>query len=522
MHTLIHKLYTLYTCLYYIHSNIHILIIYCTYTIYYRYPKIFHVFNIVEHGRRWYRSMIFSSNSKLCLYTMPEEVIIINNETYMTSGDVYKIHNNNYSLIISRDITTTTTTSTNTNNDNNNTTNSVKQTYLPHRYIRGIVPSVLLKMYKFWQNNDDDSIIGYMPITTINKTIQRSILYLKLNNNIKNKDSYIYKSKNNIICHITRVYIHEDNTTNTNTAEKEKDTPHVGIEPSTPAPGKSATSTTTTDNTSAEYNTTPDLSKPKLYLINLLSVLSTFGTSHGLYKQTGVRMNDIYDTFDQEYNTIHALVRMLLRLDTLANCIAWSKTDPTTTSTATSTASNSMISIDLIELPRLRLTFEKRIDPTTGALNYYCIEQSGLYLTGYDETLKFSSLIHSIPNLILLKNNDHEYYALLSALAKPTSMKRKGAKNTYHISFLTSDETWNENTYDIPYFVYPIHHTSSFLSSRSIAASLYLLVIRLMTRRYEEAFRLIENCVTDVRFTPQEGQNYDPLYYIVYDVYCLY
>jgi len=42
--------------------------------------------------------------------------------------------------------------------------------------------------------------------------------------------------------------------------------------------------------------------------------------------------------------------------------------------------------------------------------------------------------------------------------------------------------------------------------SRSIGSTLYLLVLRLMTRKYREAFALVESCVCDRNLTPQEQQ----------------
>jgi hypothetical protein len=49
--------------------------------------------------------------------------------------------------------------------------------------------------------------------------------------------------------------------------------------------------------------------------------------------------------FDGETSSLHALVRLMLRLDCLANILAWSKSDPTA-------SLNNKISIDTIELPR--------------------------------------------------------------------------------------------------------------------------------------------------------------------------
>ena len=36
----------------------------------YRYPRIFHIFNVIEYGRRWYRSIIFSSDPSIVYHGM--------------------------------------------------------------------------------------------------------------------------------------------------------------------------------------------------------------------------------------------------------------------------------------------------------------------------------------------------------------------------------------------------------------------------------------------------------------------
>ena len=36
----------------------------------YRYPRVFHIYNVVEYGRRWYRTLIFSSDPSLTLHEM--------------------------------------------------------------------------------------------------------------------------------------------------------------------------------------------------------------------------------------------------------------------------------------------------------------------------------------------------------------------------------------------------------------------------------------------------------------------
>ena len=76
------------------------------------------------------------------------------------------------------------------------------------------------------------------------------------------------------------------------------------------------------------------------------------------------------------------------------------------------------ISIDIIELPRLQLTFEKVVS-AKGIVRYMCVEQSGTFLTGYDESLRFGGLLDGLPRAVLLANADHEYFVLMPAIAKP-------------------------------------------------------------------------------------------------------
>ena len=170
----------------------------------------------------------------------------------------------------------------------------------------------------------------------------------------------------------------------------------------------------------------------------------------------------------------------------------------------------------MIELPRLRLTFEKKI--VGDKIIYTCLEQSGLYITGYDDSLTFGSLLQGIPRQILLRNSDSEYFVLIPAIAKPALLTSKGANKQYVFTTSLSNQEWINNTGESTYFVYPIHSSGCFMASRSIASSLYLLVVRLMTRKYEDALQLLEGCVSDILYTKQEQQIYDQIMSVKDDV----
>jgi hypothetical protein len=189
---------------------------------------------------------------------------------------------------------------------------------------------------------------------------------------------------------------------------------------------------------------------------------------------------------------------LLLRLDSLSNVLVWSKKDP---------SSGAGIQIDLIEFPRLHLTFEKR-KSNDGSFKYFCVEQSGLFLATTDLDMKNKHVLTGLPHAVLLCNTEGEYHVLLPATAKPTIIKVDGDKFSYQLSLNRMDEQWLQNTGETGFFVYPVHSSGGFLSSKSVASTLYLLLFRTLMRKFNEAVRLVETCVCDTAFTPQEQQIY--------------
>jgi hypothetical protein len=127
-------------------------------------------------------------------------------------------------------------------------------------------------------------------------------------------------------------------------------------------------------------------------------------------------------------------IYVYIYIDCLANILAWSKSDPTA-------SLNNKISIDTIELPRLRLTFEKKICAESGKVQYMCLEQSGTYLTGYDESLRFDDLLEGLPRAVLITNSDHEYFVLLPAIAKPVLTKMSGSGLQMNMVSTMSDDS---------------------------------------------------------------------------------
>jgi hypothetical protein len=137
-----------------------------------------------------------------------------------------------------------------------------------------------------------------------------------------------------------------------------------------------------------------DTSKPLMYLINLFRVMQFYKTAvmdenrTAAATQTGADLSEL-SGFAGEDISLHGLVRVMLRLDNLSFILGWTY----------EIGSQSEASLDVIELPRMRLRFEKRVSP--GVVRYYCHDYSGYYLS-YPKTKELAYLMAGLPQVAIV------------------------------------------------------------------------------------------------------------------------
>ena len=367
----------------------------------------------------------------------------------LCSGDPTVSYTPANSLVITRDVS------------NNHTE---QQAFIPSRLLLGMIPSMLIDAYNFWQN-EDGSLTGYMPIIN-NERSSRSILRVK-------PDGEDLRS-----CVVCRLHV--------------VDSKKVDI-------------------VDATFDEVPDNTKPTMFLVNLMQVFTHYGQSNpnqldddAFYVST---LEGEFLQFPNETLSLHALVRLMLRLDSMAGILAWSKSNP----------AEGGVSIDVVEIPRLRLTFEKVIKENV--VRFICLEQNGLMLAGYKDSLRFKDVLDGLPQAVLLCNEDEEYFVLNSGAARPILFKSKDGKNSDVLALARTDKEWYQNAGESAYFLYPIHASGCFISSRSISSTLFLLLIRLLAGNYKESFKLVESCVCDRTLSVQEKQIYDVISQLKYDIH---
>ena len=213
----------------------------------------------------------------------------------------------------------------------------------------------------------------------------------------------------------------------------------------------------------------------------------------------------------------------------------------------------------------LSLTPDPTAPLTLHQARLYCREHEGLFVSQLNEKELHSSSIEQlfigIPHGVLLQTEEGELSLLVSAAAKPvqphaeaeaalhrwdavraslgaslgskpssprpssstppplvdfsgTSQRRSsfpeaaGAARAVHAACLLhrSDTVWLAALRQARHYLYPVHPSGALLGSRTLASSLYLLLLYMLHRQHAEALRLLEACMTDTELSQEEGQ----------------
>eukprot|EP01060_Flectonema_neradi_P029194 TRINITY_DN3976_c6_g1_i2.p1 TRINITY_DN3976_c6_g1~~TRINITY_DN3976_c6_g1_i2.p1 ORF type:complete len:3023 (+),score=543.42 TRINITY_DN3976_c6_g1_i2:1734-10802(+) len=120
-----------------------------------------HIYDVIENGRRFYRSQRYTSNACWSFHSphygdgeldavVPQRIQDIGPVKQLVAGTSSHVLFPQASITISRTISRTEGT----------------QTYIPKRLLRGLLPDVIISRYHFWQSHSDSSLTGYEADTT--------------------------------------------------------------------------------------------------------------------------------------------------------------------------------------------------------------------------------------------------------------------------------------------------------------------------------------------------------------------
>lgn len=408
-------------------------------------PPVVHVYDVIECGRRFFRSISFSSDVTYCMHTLSPRVPELRpgGKVCRVMGSAARTISPAESIVITRHLTQA----------------LGKQTLIPPRLLHGLLPTVLLETYDIWQNQDD-SLSGYM---------KREALP---GEEVSSGDSARTELRVRLHRGETKGDLFETNAVVHRIPLRDSDEYSVDLLDGTGGNGGESSS----NGASGQ-----DASKPVVTLLNLL--LAPAGSA------------------------LRRLARLLLRLEDLSHILVWSLSELS--------KANDDCTIDLIELPRLHLTFRAKVE--AGSVRLYCEQHEGFFITNgrSDDVMR---LLEGVPNSLLLEHQDGGLSVLVSAASLPKRVAAVDGETAEssgpdrlqpfpsELDLSCGDTRWLANLGAERHYLYPVHVSRAFLFCPSLAASLYMLLLRLLARQYEAVVAMAGQCVTNTEPTAEERQ----------------
>jgi hypothetical protein len=392
-----------------------------------QHPPVISIFNVVEYGRRHMRVLEYTSNLSICLHEVnsgepyPDRVAGI---LALSAGVPMTTVSPSSSLLVTRALSS----------------KLGFQTYVPSRFLAGLLPSALVDMYVFWQG-EDDNIIGYE------------------------------KSKK----------LHEDGDP-TGPAEDESPSTRLKI---------------ILDKTS-DFDKTGFCNSPAEALIQRIPVI---GTDNEIERSDpNRRVHTLLNVLTAPASSLLKRVGMLFsRLCNLAHVLVWS--------TATVQSAHSPCTIDLIELPRVNLSFKsKNVESIDGKVDHrlYSNDYDGLFIATSTEAREIAErLLGSTSHFIVLQNPDNDLFILMPSCALPRRLHVDGSHLSVQVILDRRNQEWIDNIGEVRSYLYPVHNSRSFLVTPSLASSLYLMVMYFITGEYQDVFKMVDSCVSE-ELNPEE------------------
>ena len=161
--------------------------------------------------------------------------------------------------------------------------------------------------------------------------------------------------------------------------------------------------------------------------------------------------------------------------------------------------------VDLVELPRLRLSFDAKRD-ADGVVRLHSREHPGLFVGWLRNEAHAAALLKGLPHCLLLQNELGEAYVLLSALAKPCRLADPTDPLMTQLLVTRHAPGWADSLPGVRHYLYPVHRSGAFLTPPSLAARLSLLLCRWLARDFESVFELSTCTAVDTKLSAEEAQ----------------
>jgi hypothetical protein len=150
---------------------------------------------------------------------------------------------------------------------------------------------------------------------------------------------------------------------------------------------------------------------------------------------------------------------LLSRLDNLSHVLVWSSAPVRNGGDASS--------IDVIELPRVNLTFKgRKVETIDGKIEHrlYSNDHNGLYISTSTESREIvEKLLGSISHFIVLQNSDNDLFVLMPGCALPRRLNTDGTALSVQVILDRRNKEWIDNLGEVRCYLYPVHNSQGKL-----------------------------------------------------------
>lgn len=406
-----------------------------------QHPPVVAIYNVVEYGRRHLRILEYTSNISIGNDEMQQ------NDPYpdrvggilsLSAGVPMTTLNPTSSLLVTRALNAELGT----------------QTYVPARFLKGLVPAALADKYVFWQG-EDDNIIGY------------------------EKEKAADEEEDGELAEVPEL--------------EGDDAPRTRLKISLVKDGYDKSGFC---NSSAEA---------------LIQRIPTLGTDHETERiDTNRKTMTLLNVLSAPPTSLLKRVGMLLaRLDNLAHVLVWSIADVK--------SAHDACSVDFIELPRVNLSFKaKVVIDINGKQEHrlYSNDYDGLYIATSTEAREIAErLLGTVSHFIVLQNGDNDLFVLVPSCALPRRLHIDSSRLSVQVILDRRNSEWLSNIGEVRSYLYPVHNSRSFLVTPSLASSLYLMLMYFITGSYPDVYKMVESCVSE-ELTAEEQQIFNQLEFL--------
>ncbi|RHY32657.1 hypothetical protein DYB32_002374 [Aphanomyces invadans] len=455
----------------------------------YRTYGMVHLFAWVSHGRRLCRKLIFTSNARLSLHGFVPTVEgqgQIDASVQFAAGDFMELQPAGGSLVIIR-------------------RTRGMETYVPPRLLQGLVHSAFLESFKFWLGQDN--VIRGEPLDLHSQWF-RYHLEITLEPHVM------------ILRKASPEGFDVDTTVAVTTPSSPPPAPVTPAVPPVPVNDDDvvqlmALGFSYAGCVLALRECRNDKENAAQWLLDennqvkLIDAEATIMLADAVVEESAVRasvkevksvQNTLTDgdlilinplNVPSTDSTVACLCKVLSRVEDLSHVLIWTK----------DLDHENLASIESIELPRLKLRLEPRVGSDDGIILLYLADQPDWFVC-LDVPSSLNALKLPKDCLVFATSRDE-----LRVLVPNHDLYRPmmhGEPFSTTIVPNRASAGW-QHVMETRYYLYPVHTSRRFLSSPSLSATFYLILLHLMARQYNEAAQYIRTSHIDVEFTDEEA-----------------